>query len=24
VDLILPSLARIFDAPSFMGEKVKH
>jgi LPS-assembly protein len=24
VDLVLPSLARIFDAPSFMGEKVKH
>jgi len=24
VDLILPSLARIFDAPSFMGAKVKH
>jgi LPS-assembly protein len=24
VDLILPSLARVFDAPAFMGEKVKH
>ena len=24
VDLILPSLARIFDAPKWMGEKVKH
>ena len=24
VDLILPSLARIFDSPKWMGEKVKH
>jgi LPS-assembly protein len=24
VDVILPSLARVFDAPSWMGDKVKH
>ena len=24
VDLILPSLARVYDAPSWMGDKVKH
>ena len=24
VDWVLPSLARVFDAPSWMGEKVKH
>jgi len=24
VDLVLPSLARIFDAPSWIGEKMKH
>jgi LPS-assembly protein len=24
VDLVLPSLARVFDAPSWMGQKVKH
>jgi len=24
VDLILPSLARVFDSPKWMGEKVKH